>query len=195
MQNGKHRPVALRIEIVERLPRSTGRAGFGLTIAHDSHDEKIRTIERGPKSVKKAVAEFSSLMDGSRNMRPHVAGHTPGCREFTTETAQPLPVALHFRADVAVTALEPDVGQNSGRSVPRPGDEQGTSLPASGDSKELGVEEVESGAGAPVSEKSRLDVFRTKRLPEKDVVEKKNLTCGEIVCGSPPERLPGRVTP
>jgi hypothetical protein len=195
MQDGKDRSVTFRVEIVERLPRTTGRTGLGLAVPHDGHDEKIRAIERGADGVKETVTEFPSLVDGSRNMRAHVTGHASGRREFTAEPAESRNVAIHLRADIVVTALEPDVGQNGRPPVARSGNEQCPSPLCPGDSKELNVEEVESGTRPPVSEKPRFDVFRTKRLPEQNVVEKKDLTCGKIVCGTPPERLPGRVTP
>ena len=44
MQDGKDRSVTFRVEIVERLPRTTGRTGLGLAVPHDGHDEKIRAI-------------------------------------------------------------------------------------------------------------------------------------------------------
>ena len=49
----------------------------------------------------------------------------------------------------------------------------------------VGIDEVQSGRGAPVPEQARLDVFDGKRLGQQGVRQKINLTDGKIVGGAP----------
>src|SRR5712671_3238696 len=49
----------------------------------------------------------------------------------------------------------------------------------------MGIDEIEPGRSAPVSEQARLDVLRFQRLPEQRIVEQVYLSNRKIVGGAP----------
>src|SRR5437588_5875764 len=49
----------------------------------------------------------------------------------------------------------------------------------------MGIDEIEPGRSAPVSEQARLDVLRFQRLPEQWIVEQVYLSNRKIVGGAP----------
>jgi hypothetical protein len=49
----------------------------------------------------------------------------------------------------------------------------------------MGIDEIEPGRSAPVSEQARLDVLRFQRLPEQRIVEQIYLSNRKIVGGAP----------
>jgi len=57
----------------------------------------------------------------------------------------------------------------------------------------VGVEEVQAGRGAPVSEQARLDVLRAERLAQERVGEQVDLADRQVVRGPPPGVDPGEL--
>src|SRR5690606_19820231 len=70
------------------------------------------------------------------------------------------------------------------RAMTRAGDQQDRAVVAQDDAVEVRVDEIDAGAGAPVTEQAILDVFGAERLEEEDVALQITLRAGEIVNGA-----------
>ena len=111
-----------------------------------------------------------------------------GCRrerELAEQSVHPFGVAADAWVDLGVGPLEVGIGYDPGAAVAGAGDEHHIEIPVSDHPIQVRVDEVEPGRGAPVSKKSRLDVFWTERLSEQCVVEKIDLANREVVGRSP----------
>ncbi len=65
--------------------------------------------------------------------------------------------------------------------MPRPGDIDDVEVAVPDDAVQVHVEEIEAGSGAPVAEKTGLDVLFGKRLLQERIVHQVDLTDGKIV--------------
>src|SRR5213078_4113183 len=105
--------------------------------------------------------------------------------ELAEEPAQALLVAADVGIDLAVGALEVDVGDEPGAAVPGAGDVERLEAVALDDPVEMGVEEVQARRGPPVAEQPRLDVLDAQRLAQQRVVEQVDLADREVIRGAP----------
>src|ERR1043166_5208384 len=87
--------------------------------------------------------------------------------------------------DLAVGSFEIGVGHHAGTAVAGTADIDDVEVTSLDDAVEVGIDEIEPGRRAPVSQQARLDMLGSQRLPQQWIVEQINLPNREIGCGSP----------
>ena len=86
--------------------------------------------------------------------------------------------------EVAQAAFQVEVGQVGGRAVAWTRDEHDIEVMRQDQPVEVRVDEIDAGAGAPVSQEPILDVLGPQRLAQQHVVAQVDLRTGEIVGGT-----------
>ena len=122
VQHREHRAVARRVEELVRVPAAGQRTGFGLAVADHAADEQIGVVEGRPVGVRQRVAELAALVDRAGRLRRGMAGDPAREGELAQQPAQALLVVADVRVDLAVGALEVDVGHQARAAVAGPGD-------------------------------------------------------------------------
>lgn len=185
VQDGQHRAVARRIEEHVGEPAAGQRPGLRLTVADHAGHQQVRVVERGAVGVAQRVPQLAALVDRTRHVRRHVAGDAAREGELAEELGHPGLVARHVVVALRPGALQPGVGHDGRASVAGAGDQHGVEVARHDHPVEVGVDQVEAGAGAPVPEQSRLDVVGGQRLAQQRIVQQVDLPDGEVVRGAP----------
>ncbi len=177
--------VARRVQELVRVPaRRAEGAGLGLAVADDAEDDEPGIVKGGAERVREGVAELSAFVDAAGRLGGDVAGDAARERELLEEKGEAFGVLRDVRVNLAVRALEVDVGHDAGAAVARAGDEDGVEVPILDDAVGVQVEKVEPGRGAPVPEKARFDVLEAEGLTEERIREEVDLPYGEVVRGA-----------
>src|ERR1017187_10270434 len=95
-----------RVADLVGLPRRGQRSRFGLTVANDTGDGEIGTVENGPEGVAQRVAQLAAFVDRSRTFRRGMAGNAAGKRKLEKQFSQPGLILADIRVDLAVCAFE-----------------------------------------------------------------------------------------
>ena len=181
VQDRQHRPVLGRVEELVRVPAGRQRARLGLAVADDHAHQQVGVVERGPVGVDERVAELTPLVDRPGRLRRCVTGDATREGELTEQPPQPLLVATDVGIDLAVGALEVDVGDHRRGTVAGAGDEHRVQVPLSDDAVHMDVGQVQPGIRAPVPEQPRLGVLEPQRLVQEGVVEQVDLSHRQVV--------------
>ena len=184
MQDGQHGAVASGIEELVRVPSGGRRPGLCLTVAHHTGDHQVGIVECGPEGMAQRVAELTALVDGPRGLRAAVTGDAAGEGELAKQPSHALTVARDVGIALAVGAFEPGVGHDGRPPVTWTADEDGAEIQRLDAPAQVGVDEVEPGAGPPVTQQPWLDVLGDEGPPQQRVVHEVDLAGGEVV-GSP----------
>ena len=186
VQDRQHRAVADGVEELVRVPARRQRAGLGLAVADDAHDDQIRVVERRAVGVGQRIAELAALVDRPGRLGRDMARDPAGERELAEQSPHALLVARDVRVDLGVSPLEPRAGHHRGAAMTRAGDEDRVDVALADRTVDVDVEEVQPGGRAPVPEQPRLDVLRPQRLAQQRVVEQVDLADGQVVRRAPP---------
>ncbi len=168
------------------MPGGGKWTGLGLAVADDGRDEQVGVVEGGTVRVRQRVAEFAALVDGTRRLGCRVARDAAREGELPEQPAQPVLGVVDRVVDLGVRAVQVGVGDHSGATVARAGDEDRVQRPFPDDTVQVRVDEVEPGRRAPVAEEARLDVVAGQRRAQERVVEQVDLPDRKVVGGAPP---------
>ena len=125
-------------------------------------------------------------MDGAGCLRCDVRRDAAREGELLEQLLQAHLVAGDLRVDVGVDTIKVVAGHQSGTAMAGAGDVERLLVALRDHAVQVGVEEVESGCGAPVAEQSRLDVVALQWLAEQWVAQEIDLSHGQVVGGPPP---------
>ena len=105
------------------------------------------------------VAEFAALVDGSRDTRVEVTRESARPREASHEVVDALVIRREFGIEVPQAAFQVSVGEIRRRAVARTGHEQEVQVVGEDQPVQVRVDEIDSGAGAPMTQQPVLDVL------------------------------------
>jgi hypothetical protein len=125
--------------------------------------------------VTQRVAELAAFVDAARRLRRDVAGDAARKRELPEQDLQAGFVARDRRVNLGVSAFEVGVGHQRRSAVARTRDVNHLDVVLGDHAVQMGVDEVLSRRGAPMSEQPRLDVFEAQRVAQQRVVEQIDL--------------------
>ncbi len=185
VQDRQHGSVAGRVEEPAGVPGSGQRPGLRLAVADHAGDDEAGVVEGGAMGMRERVAEFAALVDRSWSLRRYVARHPAGKRELAEQLPHAGRVPRHTRVNLAVTALQPAVGQRGGPAVAWPDDVHHRLIVNQDRAVQVRPDEVQAGRRAPVAEQPRLDVPCLQRLGQQRVPGEVDLA-GRQVVGGPP---------
>ena len=174
-----------RVEELVGVPGGGQRSGLGLPVADDADGQQTGVVERRAVRVRQGIAQLTALVDGAGGLRGDMAGHPAGEGELPEEPGHARRVPAHVRVDVGVTAVQPGPGQHGGPAVAGAPDADRVQVAGADGPAEVGVDEVQTGRGAPVAEQPRLDVLGAQRFGEQGVGEQIDLADREVVRGAP----------
>ena len=186
VQDRQHRPVPGRVDEGDALPRPFQRAGLGLAVADHGDGQQVRVVHHRAEGVHQGVPQLASLVDGAGRGHRHVAGDATGSGELPEQPLDAGPVLGDGRVGLGVAALQVAGGHQSGATVTGAGDVDALLAGVLDQPVDVGVDEGETGTGAPVPEQPRLDLVPGQRLAEQRVVLEVDLTDGQVVVGPPP---------
>lgn len=146
------------------MPAGGQWSGFGFAVADDTGDHQIGVVERRAEGMHQRVPEFAPLMDGPGGLGRDMAGNTARKGELPKQPAQSVGVFLDAGVDLAVGAFEVGVGDQAWAAVPGAGDVDDLGVAGTDDPIQMGVDEVESRRGAPVSQEPGFDVLGAERF-------------------------------
>ncbi len=185
VQDRQHGAVAGRVEELVRMPRGGQRPGLRLAVADHTGDHEVRVVQRRAIGMGKGVAELAALVDRAGRLRRHVARDPAREGELPEQALHTQRVPADLRVDLAVRALQPDVGHHARTAMAGAGHEQHVLAALSDDAVEVGVEQVEPWGRPPVPEQSGLHMFGSKWFPQQRVVHQVDLPYRQVVGGPP----------
>ena len=175
VQDRQHGAVTHRIEELVGVPARRERPRLRLAIADHCGDDEVGVVEGGAVGVRKRIAELAALVDGAGRLRRHMARNPAGKRELSEEPLHALHVPRDVRIDFAVRAFEICVGDQSRSPMPGTSDVDHVEIVFLDQPIEVRVDEVEAWRGAPVPQKTWLDVLLLERLAQQGIVEQVDL--------------------
>ena len=146
------------------MPAGGQRAGLGLAVADHRRRDQVRIVRDGPEGVGQGVAQLASLVDGSRSLRRVMTGDATGEGKLLEQSAHPPEILGHLRINLAIRSFQVGVRHYPGAAVSWSAHEDDIEVPGADDPVEMGVNKVETGRRAPVTEQSRLDLSRGQGL-------------------------------
>jgi hypothetical protein len=170
VENRQHGAVADRVDELVRVPRSGKRSGLRFAVADDAGDDQIGVVEHHPVRMRHAVPEFAALMDRAGGFRRDVRTDLSGEGELLEELAEPFRVLALVRIHLGVGAFEVRGPENARGAMARPGDEDHVEIVRDDHPVQVGPDERERGAGAPMPEQSQLHVLDGQRLAQQRIV-------------------------
>ena len=185
VQNRQHDAVGARVHELVGLPAGGQRAGLGFAVADDGRHEQARVVEDCAVSVGQSVAELATLMDGARGLRRVMGRNAARVRELTEELRQALLIVGDVRTNLEVGAVQVGLCGAGRAAVARAHDDHSVLLVIGDETVDVADEEVQARGGAPVTDKTMLDVIAGERLPHERVLEKVDLTDGQVVGSAP----------
>jgi len=135
--------------------------------------------------VHQGVAEFAALVDGSGCFRCDVTRDAAGEGELAEQCPYPVLVLADAGIHLAVGALQVGVRDQTRTAVAGSGDIERIEVAVLDHAIHVGVQQVQSGRGAPVPEESRLDMLGQQRFPQQRVVQQIDLPDRQVVGGAP----------
>ena len=186
MQDRQHSSVPHRIQERDALPRTFERPGFGLPIADNGDRQQFRIVHDRSKGVHQHISELTAFVNGSRRGDRDMAGDTSRCGELPEQSQHARPVLTNVGIDLAVGAFEPTGRYQRGTAMTGTSHIDRRLVGEGDDSRHMRVYERKPWAGAPVAEKSRLDVICNEWPFEQRIVLEIDLTDRQVVAGSPP---------
>ena len=188
VEDGQDDTVVTGVEEFVRVPSGGRRSCLRLAVADDAGHDQVGVVERRSEGVTEGVAQLPSFVDRPWGLRAAMAGNAAGKRELAEEPGHTLSVAGHMGVALAVGAFQPGVGHDGRASVARAAHEDGIEILPLDAAAQVGVDEIEAGAGPPVAQQSGLDVLREQWTLEQRVVHEVDLARGQIV-GRPEIRV------
>jgi hypothetical protein len=193
VQDRQHRPVTLRVEERDTLPRALQGPGLGLTVTDHRDRQQVGVVHHRAERVDQHVTQLAALVDRAGRGHRHVAGDAAGAGELPEQPQQPRLVLADLRVDLAVGALQVARGDQRRPAVARPGQIDRLLAGVPDQPGHVRVDQRQAGAGPPVPEQPRLDVLGGQRLPQQRVGPQVDLADGQVVVGPPPGVEPGQV--
>ncbi len=177
--------IVRRIQEFVGMPGSGKGTGFGLAVADHAGADQIGIVECGAVGMHQRVAELAAFVNRARGFRCSVARNSAWKRELAKQFVHAVGIAADIGIDFAVSALEIGIGDHTRSAVARAADVNDIEVARADGAIEMGVDEIQSRRGPPMSEQPRLDVLRTQRLTQKGIVKQVYLTYREIIRGTP----------
>ena len=95
----------------------SGRSSFSLTVADNDGDDQLWFIHDGTESDSKSISEFTTFVYRSRNFSVDVRGETAWSRESGDQVLESGVIEAVVREELREGALNPESGQDCGRTV------------------------------------------------------------------------------
>jgi len=128
----------------------------------------------------------AAWVDGAGRLGGRVAAHAARKRELSEQLLHAFRIARQVGIELGVAAFEPRVCHERRASVAGPGDVDHVEVMPVDDAIEMGVNEIQSGRGPPVTEQSRLHMPGLERLAQQRVVEQIDLPDRQVIRRTPP---------
>src|SRR5689334_18129085 len=132
------------------MPARRQRAGLRLAVTDDARNDQVRVVEGRSIGVRNGVAELTSLMDRSGRFRRDMAWNAAGKRELSEQALHPLLVGGDVRINLAVSALEVGVCDQTRPAMARAGNVDHVEVMLLDDPVEVDVNEIQAGRRPPM---------------------------------------------
>ena len=185
VQDGQNRAVMDWIQKLVRVPARGQRAGLRFAIPHDAGDQQVGIVEGRAVSVREGIAEFPALVNRTGRLRRDMTGNAARKGKLLEQSLQSVGILGDVRINFAVGSFEIRVSDQPRPAVARPGDVEDVQVVLLDHAIQVDIDEVQPRCRAPMAEQAQFDVLQTKRLPQKRIVKKIDLTDGEVVCSAP----------
>src|SRR5689334_22755044 len=126
------------------MPARRQRAGLRLAVTDDARNDQVGIVEGRSIGVRNGVAELTSLMDRPGRFRRDMAWNAAGKRELSEQALHPLLVGGDVRINLAVSALEVGVCDETGPAMARAGDIYHVEVVLLDDPVEMDVNEIQA---------------------------------------------------
>ena len=167
------------------MPRGCQRPGLRFAVSnHDTYDQ-AGVVESRSERMRDAVAQLAALMDRPGNLRRTMTAKLAWKRKSAEELEHTGFVLALLRIDLRIGPFEVAVRDHCRRAMARTGDVDHVQVVLPNDTIQVDPGECLAGVGAPVPQRSILDVLRAERLLEERVVAKVDHPCTEVVTSAP----------
>ena len=185
VKNRQDCSIPCRVQELVRMPTRGQRPGLRLSISHYTTDQKVRIIKGCAIGMRNAVTEFSSLMNGSRRLRRHMARDSARKRKLLEQTFHAELVLPNIRVDFAVRAFQVSVRHQARPAMTRTRDVNHIQVEFLDQTIAMHINEIKARRGTPVAEEPRLHMLYFQRLSQQRVVVQINLPYRQVVGGAP----------
>ena len=131
------------------------------------------------------IAQFASLVNGTRSLRRDMAGDASGKRELLEKLFHPFGVLRDAGVKLAVAALEIGIRHQTRTAVTGAGNVDHVQVMFLDQAVEMNVDEIQARCRTPMPEQPRFDVLGFEWLPEQRIVVEIDLPDRQVV-GRPP---------
>ena len=150
----------------------------------DGHDQ-VGIVERRPKAMGKAVAEFAALVNRSRSLRSAMAADASRKRKLLQELVHPVDILALIRVDLRIHPFEIAVGERRRGSMPGTRDVDHVEVVLLDQPVHMDPDKALAGIGSPMPQQAVLDVLGLQRLTQQRVRAQVQHAGGKIVAGAP----------
>src|SRR5664280_1424963 len=120
VQHRQHCAVVDGIQELVRVPRRRQRSGLRFAIPHNYRHDQIRIVECRAESMRKAIPQFPTLVDGARRLGCAVTPDSTRKRELLEELLHAGGILAHLRINLRIHSLEVAVCERCWSSMARP---------------------------------------------------------------------------
>ena len=186
VQDRQHRAVGNGIGELVAVPGGSQRAGLRLAVGHHAGGDRIRVVRHSAEGVGQGIAQLAALVDGAGRLRRHMAGHTAEEGELLKQLLHAVLVLGDIGIDLGVAAVQPVLSHHGVSAVAGAGAVDHVQIILLDDPVQMGIDEILSRAGAPVSHDGLLQVGSGQGPLQQRIVQQIQLPGGQVVCGTPP---------
>ena len=186
VQDRQHRAVGNGIDELVAVPGGGQRAGLRLAVAHHAGGDQVRIVRHSTEGVSQGIPQFAALVDGAGRLRRHMTGHTAGEGELLEQLLHAVLVLGDVGIDLGIAAVQPVLSHHGVSAVAGAGAVDHVQIILLDDPVQMGIDEILSRAGAPVSHDGLLQVGSVQGPLQQRIVQQVQLACSQVVCGTPP---------
>ena len=169
----------------EGVPGRGGGSVLGFPVADDARHQQVGVVEGRTEDGRERVAQLAALVDHSGNVWGQVPGKASWPGEPSDQLREAGGISGQLWVDVPVAALQPQVGMVGRGAMTRSGHQQRRAIRGTDEPVQPRIHQVDPGAGAPVTQESRLEVLHPKGFPQIHVLAEEDHRRRDVVrCAS-----------
>jgi len=114
-----------------------------------------------------------------------MARNAAGKRELFEQTLHTLLIVTDLGIDFTIGPLQPAIGYHAGAAMSGAADVKQVSVALANNAVEVGIDEIESGRGPPVSQQSWFNMLRQQRFTQQRIRHQVDLAHRQVISCSP----------
>ena len=181
MQNRQYGTVIYGIDEFVGMPSCRQRPGFGLAIPdHTGHDQ-IGIVECGTIGVGKRIPQLTAFVNRTGRFGCRMARNASRERKLREQFFHPLFIFRNIWVKLAVGSFQIGIGHKRRTAVSGPRHKNHVQIILFDDPVHMHINEIQTWSRSPVSQQSRLDIFRRQRFFQQWIVVQVNLSDREVI--------------